>query len=246
MSTPPKSASPASAGDDRNLVSVDENYIAPTFEDRLRLFWEKNARTVLAACALVLVVILGKGAYEFVTAQREKAVAAAYAAATTDEQLKTFIATHADHVLGGLAQLRLADQSYSAGNYTEARSAYDKAAGILRNNTFGQRARLGAAMSAVQAGAVAEGEAVLTQLSADLSLTKVIRSEAAYQLASLAAAAGKTTEAIRLIEQATSIDPDGQWAARASMLRSTLPSVAAAEPTAGKPDDSAPSVNFNK
>ena len=29
------------AGDDRNLITVDENYLAPSFEDRLQMFWAK-------------------------------------------------------------------------------------------------------------------------------------------------------------------------------------------------------------
>lgn len=239
----PKHTSSPSAGDDRNLVPVDENYLAPTFEDRLRLFWGKNSRTVLAVCALVLAVLLGKGGYEFFAAQHDKAVAADYAAATSDEQLKAFVATHSDHVLGGLAQLRLADQAYSAGNYAEARSAYGKAAAILKNNAFGHRARLGAGISAVQAGAASEGEAALKQVSADLTLSKLIRSEAAYDLAALAAAAGNTAEAIRLIEQATVIDPEGHWADRASMLRSTLPAAAVA-PDADKATEAVPSVKL--
>ena len=231
-----------SSGDDRNLITIDENYLAPTFEDRLRIFWEKNSRAVLAAIALVLVVILAKGGYEIVHAHNEKAVAADYAAATTDEQLKAFIAAHSDHVLGGLAQLRVADTAYAAGNYTEARGAYDRAAGILKSNTFGQRARLGSAISAVHAGAAAEGEAALKQLSSDLNLEKIVRAEATCTLASLAAAAGNSTEAIRLIEQTTTIDPDGPWAERATMLRATLPAVVSDRPAAA---EVVPAVSFN-
>ncbi len=238
-------SSPApSSGDDRNLVTVDENYLAPTFEDRLRLFWEKNSRAVLAAIALVFAVILGKGAYEIISAQREKALASEFGTAVTDEQLKTFVNAHGDHVLGGLAQLTLADRAYSAADYAGARAAYEKASGILKSNTFGGRARLGAAISAVQAGAGAEGEAALKQLAADLTLEKTIRAEAAYHLALIAAAAGNTAEAIRLIEQTTVIDAEGPWADRASMLRSTLPAVTAASeasPEAGQP---VPSVSL--
>lgn len=239
-----KSASSPSAGDDRNLVPVDENYLAPTFEDRLRLFWVKNSRTVLVACALVLAAILGKGAYEFIVAQREKSVAADYAAATSDAQLKEFVASHQDHTLGGLAQLRLADQAYSAKNYAEARSAYTQAADILKGSSFGRRARLGSAISAVQAGSATEGEASLKQLVADLTLDKQVRSEAAYHLAALAAAAGNTEEAIRLIEQSTVIDPEGHWADRASMLRTTLPVVTSAPVTAVKAGDTIPTVSL--
>jgi hypothetical protein len=245
MSTTPKS-SPTTAGDDRNLVTVDENYLAPSFEDRLRIFWEKNSRSVLAACVLVLVVILAKGGYEIYTARQEKAVAAAYAAATTDEQLTSFVAANPGHVLGGLAQLRLADTAYAAGKYTEARAAYEKASGILKSNTFGERARVGAAISSVLAGSSAEGEAALKQLSADITLGKLVRAEATYHLASLAAAAGNAEEAIRLVEQVSVIDPEGPWVDRASMLRATLPKSAPAPVAAPAAAETIPSVSFGK
>lgn len=229
MSKTPQHASSPSAGDDRNLVTVDETYPALSFEDRLRLFWEKNSRGILVVCALVLALILGKGAYEVVSAQREKAIAADYAAATTDERLKAFVAEHEDHVLGGLAQLDLADKAYSSGNYAEARSAYDRAVAILKQDTFGQRARVGSAVSALQAGATEEGTAALKAIVSDLTLGALVRSEAAFHLATLAAANGDTAEAIRLIEQATTIDSDGPWADRATMLRASLPSAVTTE-----------------
>ncbi len=240
----PHSDSTPSAGDDRNLVSIDAAYIAPTFEDRLRLFWEKNSRTVLAACAIVLVGILAKGGYEIVSAQREKAVAADYASATSDAQLKAFAASHADHALGGLAELRLADQAYSAGNYGEARSYYAKAAGILKNTTFGQRARIGGAISAVQAGSAHEGEAALKLITADLAVAKMVRAEAAYHLATLASVSGNSSEATRYIEQVVSIDLEGQWAERASLLRASLPQASAAKPAADAKSDAVPSISF--
>lgn len=252
MSTPHNSASSSSAGDDRNLVTVDENYLAPTFEDRLRIFWEKNSRAIVVGCVLVLAAILGKGIYEYTRAQREKALAAEFGearAAEGDAKLKAFAAEHGEHALGGLAQLAIADRAYSTANYAEARSAYEKAAHVLKNNAFGQRARLGAAVAAVQGGAAAEGEAALKQIVADLTLDKLVRSEAAYHLASLAAATGNAPEAIRLIEQATVIDPEGHWADRASMLRATLPTPAEPEaaadaPAGGPAAEPAPAVSF--
>ncbi|MBC8039345.1 MAG: hypothetical protein H7Y06_02280, partial [Opitutaceae bacterium] len=180
-------------------------------------------------------------------ARQEAAVAADYAAATTSDQLKSFVAAHSGHVLGGLAQLRLADEAYTAGNYADARAAYEKAAGILKSTTFGERARVGAAISAVLAGSSAEGEAALKQLSADITLGKLVRAEATYHLASLAAAAGNATEAIRLVEQVTVIDPDGPWVDRASMLRATLPkTVAAPDPATAVAPEVVPTVSFGK
>ncbi len=244
MSMTPHSDSTPSSGDDRNLVSIDAAYIAPTFEDRLRLFWENNSRTVLAACAIVMVGILAKGGYEIFSAQREKSIAADYAAVTSDEQLKLFASSHADHALGGLAELRLADQAYAAGNFTDARSFYVKAAGILKNTTFGQRARLGGAICSVQAGLNTEGEAALKLLTADLAVAKMVRAEAAYHLASLAAASGNSAEAIRYVEQVASIDLEGQWAERATLLRASLPQAIAAQPAADAKSDVVPTISF--
>ncbi|MBW8781751.1 MAG: hypothetical protein JF599_07675 [Verrucomicrobia bacterium] len=244
MPTPPTNTAPSSSsGDDRNLVPVDENYIAPSLEDRLALFWAKHSRTVLATCAVVLIAILAKGGYEVFAAQREKGIAAAYAAASTDAQLKAFIADHATHSLAGIAQLRLADQAYAAANYADAQSGYEKAAGILTGTIFGQRARIGAAIARLQAGKTAEGEAALRQIVTDLAVIKIIRAEAAYQLAAFATDAGRTEEATKWITQATAIDPAGQWAQRALLLRASQPA-AAADPVASDKKEAAPAVNF--
>jgi hypothetical protein len=242
MSTTPTNASPSSsAADDRNLVPVDETYIAPSFEDRLAIFWAKNSKTVIAVLVIVLLAVLAKGGYDFYAAQREKAVAADYAAAATAVQLKTFIAAHADHPLAGIAQLRLADEAYVAGNFADAQSGYAAAAVTLANMTFGQRARLGSATALVQAGKTAEGEAALKLLVSDLSLGKGIRAAAAYQLAALAVDAGKSDEANSFITQVAAIDPAGQWTQRATLLRARIPvPVAAADGQKG----AAPVINF--
>src|SRR5471032_1018138 len=50
MTTPATPSSPKPAGDDRNLVAVDENYVAMSFEDKLQIFWKKNGTGVLALC----------------------------------------------------------------------------------------------------------------------------------------------------------------------------------------------------
>ncbi len=244
MSTTPTNAStPSPAGDDRNLVPVDETYIAPSLEDRLAIFWAKNSKTVIAVFVIVVLAVLAKGGYDIFNAQREKAVAADYAAAVTDAQLKTFIADHAAHPLAGIAELRLADDAYAAGKYADAQSGYAQAAAILGNTTFGQRARLGAATSLILAGKTADGEAALKPLVADLAVAKGIRAEAAYQLASLAVDAGRTDEATKLIAQLASIDPAGQWAQRAMLLQSRIP-VPASTAATGDSKTAAPAVNF--
>ncbi|MFA6287159.1 MAG: tetratricopeptide repeat protein [Opitutaceae bacterium] len=239
--TPTKASAPSPAGDDRNLVPVDETYVAPNLEDRLAIFWAKNSKTVIAVFVLVVLAVLAKGGYDIYATQREKSIAADYAAATTDAKLKSFIAANVAHPLAGIAELRLADEAYAAGNYKDAQSGYVKAAAILGNTTFGQRARLGEASALIQAGKPADAEAALKPLLADLAVAKGIRAEAAYQLASLAVDAGRTDEATKLIAQIASIDPAGQWTQRAMMLQSRIPA-----PTAPAVDAkvSAPAINF--
>ncbi len=239
--TPTNSSSPSHASDDRNLVPVDETYIAPSFEDRLAIFWAKNFKTVIAVFAAVVLAVLAKGGYDFFADQREKAVTADYATAATTVQLNGFIAAHADHPLAGIARLRLADKAYVDGNFADAQSGYAAAAATLANTTFGQRARLGSATALVQAGKTAEGEAALKLLVSDLSLAKGIRAAAAYQLASLAVDAGKADEASSLINQVAAIDPAGQWTQRATLLRARLP---APVPAVDVKKLAAPGINF--
>src|SRR5476651_2010884 len=102
---------PKAAGDDRNLVVVDENYVAPGLEDKLRLFWEKNSRLVVAAIAAVVLVLVANEARKYLAAKHDEEVAAAYAAATTEAALKNFLAEHPSEPQAGLAQLRLADNT---------------------------------------------------------------------------------------------------------------------------------------
>jgi tetratricopeptide (TPR) repeat protein len=224
MSTLPNPApSASSAGDDRNLVQVDETYPALSFEDRLHLFWTKNSKIILVGCVIIVTAILAKGAYDFLSARREKSIAADYAVATSDAQLKAFAAAHPTHTLGGLARLRLADEAYAAGRYADAHTAYTDATAALKATLFAPRARLGAAISLVLSGLEPAGTAALKTILSDVTLPAAARAEAAYTLASLALEAGRTDEAAKLIEQLLAIYPAGQWAQGAMSLRSRLP-----------------------
>lgn len=226
MTTPTTPAAPKSASNDRNLVAVDENYVALTFEDRLRIFWQKHGKSVLALVVLAVVAILAKGAWDYRAAQKEQDLQRDYSAASTPEQLKAFATAHAGHVLAGVARLRLADDDYAAGKSTEAIYGYEDAIPALKTGPLASRARLGLAMAKLQAGKTAEGEAALKQLASDATETKGIRAEANYQLASLASVAGKPDDMKKYSDQVMQIDPLSPWLQRAMMLR-TSPSMAA-------------------
>jgi len=238
------------AGDDRNLVTIDENYLAPTFEDKLLMFWEKNGRAVIAVVVVVALGLVGRWGFLTYAASRERAIAAEYAAAKDGAALKTFAQAHPTASLAGIAHLRIADEAYAAGNYGAAVADYDAASKILSGQALGDRARLGAAVSKLQAGDQAGGKAALETLANDVVFTRTLRAEAAFHLALQARDAGQPAEAKKMIELVLTADSTGLWAQRAMQLQSSLPaepapSVAPSAPvSAAAPAEAAPSVSF--
>jgi hypothetical protein len=195
----------------------------PNFEAKLHDFWQKNRNAVFALCLLALLAVAAKGGWELFTAQREKSMAAEYVAATTSEKLHDFAHLHQGSTLAGAAHLRLADEEYAAGNYTDAIVDYTQASTALAGTPFAGRAQLGAAITKIQAGRAADGEAQLKQLADDLTLLKAVRAEAAYDLASAAADEGRADDAKKFAAQVQQIDPDGPWAKRAIDLTANQP-----------------------
>ncbi len=201
------------------------------YEQKLHGFWTKNRNTIMAACAAVLLVVAGRGAWDFFRSQHEKDIETEYAAAASPEALRAFAGRHQGTPLAGAASLRLADQEYSNGKYTDALTDYTVAAGALRGTPLDGRAQLGQAVCQIQSGRRADGEAQLKQLAGDLTLLKAVRAEAAYYLASTAADEGRPDDAARFADQVEQIDPQGIWAQRAVAFRASLPS--AVGPQAG-------------
>ncbi|MDE3083777.1 MAG: tetratricopeptide repeat protein [Verrucomicrobiota bacterium] len=195
---------------------------APTFELKLHRFWRKNRRDVLAACAIVLIAIAGRGAWEYFASQREKNIQAEYTAANTPEKLRAFALNHTGNPLAGVADLRLADDEYLAGKYNEALPDYISAADRLGGTLFSGRAQLGQAICKIQTGRVADGEAQLKQLAYDLSQLHSLRAEAVYHLASEAADQGRVDDAKKFADEAQQIAPGSVWAERANALAANL------------------------
>lgn len=236
MTTPATPSAPQPAGDDRKLVSVDEAYLAPTFEDRLELFWKNYGTAVLSLCALVFVGILAKGGWDYLQNQKELEVQKAYAAAATSDQLKTFAAAHAEHTLAGVAHLRLADEAYTAGKSADALAGYDKAFATIKTGPLAARAQLGRALAKVQAGQTADALTDLKALASDAGQSKGVRAEAAYHLTSLAAEAANGADVQKYSDQLMQLDPAGPWTQRALMLRATVPAPAPAVPAPAASD----------
>ncbi len=239
MTTPATPSQPTPAGDDRNLVPVDATYIAPSFEDKLHGFWKKNGTVVIVLCVLVLVGIVAKGGWDYLQSQKEVEIEKDYAAATTPEKLKSFAAANSGHSLAAVAQLRLADDAYTAGKYADAITGYEQVVATLKTGPLATRAQLGSAMSKISSGKTAEGETALKALANDAAQAKGVRVEASYQLASLAAEAGRADDVKKYADQVAQIDPASPWTQRAMTLRSSLPA-APASAVEAKKDAAAP------
>ena len=195
---------------------------AETFGVQLQMFWAKNRTAILIGCAVVLVAILGKGGYEMYVEQREAGIAKEYAEARTSEKLKVFTTVHSTHLLAGTAWLRLADEEYSAGRFAEAAANYAKALPLLKEFPLQGRARLGAAVSKLQAGQTADGIAALKLIADSASELKSLRAEAAYLLTSQAASSGNAADVQKYADMLDQIDGQSPWAQRAALLRATV------------------------
>ena len=219
---------------------VEPAVVEPGFEVAVQEFWARNRNFVLLLCAAALLVIAGREGWQYFANAREKDLQAEYAkVGDSADRLAKFADEHSGHALAGVASLRVADGKYSVADYKSAATAYQKAAGSLQNDALLGRAKLGAAVSLLQSGDQAGGEAALKALSADPAVFASARAEAAYHLASLAAAAGQADEVKKLTAQVSVIEANGPWAQRASLLVASLPAdaAAAAQPVVGPTTD---------
>lgn len=222
------------------LPSDPQNPGAPAAEtnpDEVLIgFWEKNREILVVACLLVLAGILSWNGWQYFSAQKELGIEKAYAEAGNPEQLRAFVEAHPTHSLAGVAELRLADAAYQAGQNADALAAYARAGTLLDPaGVLAARARLGAAIVKVQTGQGAEGLSALRQLAEDPKQFSNIRAEASYDLASIAAEAGRADETRQLATQLMQIDPSSPWTQRAFALQAKLPAPAPTPAPAGAP-----------
>lgn len=242
MSTPSQ-PTPPPAGDRHAPATTSASPVQPPFEERLGIFWEKYRGAVILVCIAILLVIVGRTGWQILQNRRAAAQAAEFAQATNPEQLKAFAAEHAGSDLAGVAQMKVADDAYAAGRFSEAAAAYDAAVEALQSPALAARGRIGAAISRLKAGQADAARTALQGVANDVALPETLRAEAVYHLASAAVAAGQQDELARLLEQINAIEPNGLWAQRADSLRQHLPVSAA--PAAGQPAANGdPAVSF--
>lgn len=209
----------APSGADSKSASVEVAIGAPDFEEAVRQFWVKNRGALIAFSVIVVLGILGREGWRALDAKRGDRTAEAYAAATTDDQLREFAADYAGEPLAGAAHLKIGDTAYREGRYPAAIEAYDQAAALLADTALVGRIKIGRAMATLRSGNVSAGTAALTAIVNDLAEDTAVRAEAAYHLITIASAAGEADRVDELVNQISSIDPTSGWVQRSLGLR---------------------------
>src|SRR6185312_14073210 len=150
--TPTLSMSKSASPSDSNSAPLPVDQVGVNMDEYAKGLWDKNRNFILGGFALVVLLILGWGGWNYFTAQREQGIEQDYANATGPESLRAFVQAHPDHPLAALAQLKVADAAYEAGQTAEAQAAYQQALDKLPAGIFASRARLGLAICQLQSG----------------------------------------------------------------------------------------------
>jgi hypothetical protein len=196
-------------------------------DEALLGFWEKYRDPIVIGCIVVLLGIVGWNGVKYFSEQKEAGIERDYAEATTPDKLRAFVDAHPDHALAGVAELRVADAAYQAGQNADALAAYDRAASMLKGGILAARAQLGGAIVKIQAGQATDGVATLHQLADDPKQVSQIRAEAYFHLASLAAEAGRAAEVQQISTELMQVEPSSPWTQRAFGLQAKVPVTAA-------------------
>jgi hypothetical protein len=191
------------AGDDRNLVVVDEDFVNADTEDRLWLFWERNKGVIVKGTAAIVVGIIAYLAYFFWNESRREALGEEFTACQDEAARRAFAGRHPGEALAAVALTDVADDLKKAGKFADAAKAYDEAsrlAGLAGKGpaiaALGTRARLYAALCRLEAGEAGADKAVAA-VADDVNAPETLRGFAMLTLANLAVAKGDTAEATK-------------------------------------------------
>lgn len=191
------------AGDDRNLVVVDEDFVNVDAEDRLWLFWERNKTAIVRGSTAVVVGILAYLAFHFYSAARLEGVGQDYVACQDEPARRAFAAKHAGEPLAAVALAEVGDDLKQAGKLAEAAKTYDEAARLASLagkapavESLAVRAKLYAALSRQELGEAGASDA-LAAIAEDVAAPETLRGYAMLTLANIAVAKGDTATAAK-------------------------------------------------
>lgn len=218
----PISPKPTS-GDDRNLVGVGNTGGPMTLEDRLLLTWKNHSTLIVAGAVLIIVLIVGRGAWSSYVEARQVRISEAFGLAESIDEKRVFARDNVGHPLAGVALLGVADEVYRNGDYRMAEIEYSAALAALSDPLLVARARLGEAVSAIQSGSVSKGEPLLRGIADDEQVPAPVRAEALYQLASVQFAEKRYDNARESLDELAESPSASAWMGPMTSLRAQIP-----------------------
>jgi len=218
------------AGDDRNLVIVDEDFAQADSEDRLWLFWERNRERLVGGTVAVVIGLIAWFAVQAWIEGRAESLRGAYAEVKDDAGRAAFAAEHPGETLAAVALLEVADNLKTAGK--PAVAAYDAAAAAAEAagsnpavKAIGWRARLYAGLLAQDAGS-ADAAARLAAVADATAAPDALRGPAMLALARGALAKSDTASARGWLDKMDrQLGPNHPWREEQRQLIASEPSL---------------------
>lgn len=224
----------SAAGDDRNLVLVDDDFQDADFEDRVWLFWQRHGKQTVALATTVFLAIIAAIVYVQVGKMKVAALQEEFATLNTPAEMLTFASENESDPIAGTAYFSAAGELAETGKFAEAAEAFANAARIFGDkpefSAMRARAIIAQAASLAQTQAPeadTQAEDLLKALAGTPSADALYRGQAMYELAVLALADGNLPEARTwLNEMDRSLSPTNFWQERKRALMQIEPQLA--------------------
>lgn len=215
------------AGDDRNLVLVDDDFQDADFEDKVWLFWRRHGKKTIAIAVLVFLSVLSVIIYTQAKKMHVVALQNEYTTLKTADERRAFAQENLADPIAGTVFYQLGNELFRAGKFVEAAADYRTAASVyegFRNPDFTMprdRAKFAEAVALEKAGQSEASQALLTALAGTLESDETIRGQAMYNLAVSALSRGDLDTARNwLNEMDRALSAQNMWhAEKANLLR---------------------------
>ena len=233
-----------SAGDDRNLVLVDDDFQDADFEDKVWLFWRRHGKKTVTIAALVFFAALAVIVYTQLKQMHVHALQNEYATLNTAAERRAFAREHLADPMSGTIFYALGNALYGESKFAEAAADYNAAASVFASLSGAEyalprdRANFAEAVALQKAGKADEALALLSALAGTLETEETVRGQAMYNLAVTALAQNDLDTARNwLDEMDRALSAQNMWhAQKQNLLRldPRLVAPAAQEPAASQ------------